>query len=428
MKTPKGIATSFTQAVSMALLLGPAACAPDGMDPEDPEIETYDSEGSLLEDKALLAAFQAEARTASSGCEVATNHSGYTGAGFIDYGGNGTWIEWNNVNVTTAGQYSLTFRYANASSSPRSSAAYVNGANVGNVAFNATGAWTTWGTASITATLRAGNNTIRIMANTSNGGPNLDRMDVSSTATTPPPSTGITYVGTTKVWDSNGQDLTIARPSGIQSGDLLVLVLHRTDDDLPLYVDGWTRGAECFKRDNGYDCSTKDDCTIWESNGKFCKYFGSEGQGGHDLAQAVFYKAASSSEPSSYRFSLNMDTTGHPGWAILTALRGAATTNPIRDWANEGCDNNPDSLFPSVYGQAGDMVLLSQSYDDRVDQAVFGAPPGATTFGYISNSDEAGFLYGKKLTATGETGSMKTSGDGASSCKDGLVSMTIKPK
>lgn len=237
----------------------------------------------------------------------------------------------------------------------------------------------------------------------------------------------ITHVGTTEVYDSNGQNMDIARPSGSQSGDLLVLVLHRTDDDLPLFVDGWTRAAECYKRDNGYNCVTYEDCESWH-NGDFCAYFGDYGRSGHDLAQSIFYKRAGANEPSSYSFDLNVDSNGHPGWAILTALRGANTSDPIRDWANEGCDGNSDSLFPSVYGVSGDMVLLSQSFDDAVAKSKFGAPSGTTNFGYVSKSDEAGFLFGGVLTSTGETGKMKTSGDGASSCKDALVSLTIKPE
>ncbi len=240
-------------------------------------------------------------------------------------------------------------------------------------------------------------------------------------------SEGITHVGTTERWDSNGQNLEIARPSGSRTGDLLILVLHRTDDDLPLHVDGWTRVAECYKRDNGYDCSTENDCTDW-ANDDFCRRFGDYGRGGHDLAQSVFFRKVRSGEPSSYRFDLNIDSSGHPGWAILTALRGANTTDPVRDWSHTGCDGNADSLFPSVYARQGDMVLLSQSFDDAIAQSKFGAPTGTTRFGYVSNSDEAGFLFGGVVSSTGETGSMKTHGDGGPSCKDALVSLSIKPE
>lgn len=72
------------------------------------------------------------------------------------------------------------------------------------------------------------------------------------------------------------------------------------------------------------------------------------------------------------------------------------------------------------------MLLLSQSFDDAVSQSKFGAPSGLSTFGYVSNSDEAGFLYGGTLGEDGETGQLKTRGDGASSCKDALVAVTIK--
>ncbi len=237
----------------------------------------------------------------------------------------------------------------------------------------------------------------------------------------------ITHIGTTEVWDSNGENVTINKPSGTRAGDLLLLVLHRTDSYLPLRVDGWNRAAECFKRDNGYDCVTYDDCVSWRDS-RFCESFGNYGRGGRDLAQVVFFKRAGNSEPSRYVFDLNPSGTGAPGWAILTALRGANTSNPVRDWANEGCDNNSDSLFPSVYGVKGDMVILSQSFDDATAQSNFNAPDGTTTFGYVSNSDEAGFLYGGILQQTGETGAMKTHGPGASSCKDALVSLTIKPQ
>ena len=630
-----------------------------------------DFDDQFLEDRAssTVGTYQAEDRTFQSGCKEMTNMAGYTGRGFTDFGGNGSLVEWNNVNAPSAGQYTLVFRYANGSAGNRQCAITVNDTiNAGNVTFGKTGAWTTWGTNSIKVALRQGKNKIRVAANTGSGGPNLDKMDLisngdtvvvagrcalvneNSTATLSCPSgqviknmdfasyglptgscsagfstgtchastgkskvqslclnkqsctvgvnnatfgdpcpgkakklavlytcsggttglaakdfvghyertpaannwhrvditlennalwwknaagvkwslvyaggvlkTGsdcnygvqvievekqsgsdpikslkfngeryyksgdnnsdqcpndpnktepgkcgcgvpegtcntngtITHVATTVIYDPDGQNVTIARPSGVKAGDLLVLVLHRTDDDLPLYVNGWNRAAECHKSDNGQECRTEDMCAEWH-NDDFCRYFGTDrwrtSSGnlvryeGHDLAQSVFFKEAGSNEPSSYRFNLNRDSSGHPGWAILTALRGADTRDPIRDWSHMGCDRNTDSLFPSVYGQAGDMVLLSQSFDDPVAQSKFGAPSGTRTFGYVDGerrfvsqadqntplkNDETGFLFGGILTRSGETGTLKTNGDGASSCKDILVSLTIKPQ
>ncbi|MGE5453446.1 MAG: hypothetical protein ACM3VZ_16575 [Acidobacteriota bacterium] len=238
-------------------------------------------------------------------------------------------------------------------------------------------------------------------------------------------TTGISHVGTTQVWDANGQGMNIAKPANTAAGDLMVLVLHRTDDLLPFAVNGWTRRAECYKEDNGYQCLNVSDCT--SISGNFCTRFQGK-YNGRDLAQVVFTRTAGSSEPASYTFDLNQDSTGEPGWAILTTLRGADTISPVRAWANKGCDGDADSLFPSVDGRKGDMLLLSQSFDDPVSKDKFGAPSGMTTFGYVVGTDETGFMYGTVLTADGPTGVRRTNGAGASSCKDALVSLTIKPR
>ncbi|MCU0661384.1 MAG: carbohydrate-binding protein [Myxococcota bacterium] len=156
--------------MSCFLLLGSSAC-------ETNEFLENESEADF-EDRALEpTVYQAESATAKSGCSVATNHAGFTGTGFMDYGANGTWIEWNNVNAAVAGNYKLTFRYAVASGS-RQCAVSINAASVGNVPFAATSAWTTWGTVSIIQPLKAGNNVIRVLANTSSGGPNLDKLEL----------------------------------------------------------------------------------------------------------------------------------------------------------------------------------------------------------------------------------------------------------
>lgn len=265
-----------------------------------------------------------------------------------------------------------------------------------------------------------GNFVLSTSSNTVVWATNTQQTDGGSTSTG-----SITHVGTTQVWDSDGQRVTVARPTSSKAGDLLVLVLHRTDDFLPYDISGWTRRAECYKENNGYQCMEVSDCT--SSSGGFCSRFENT-YTGRDLAQVVFTRTAGSSEPSSYSFNLNQDSTGHPGWAILTALRGANTSSPVRAWDNKGCDGSDDSLFPSVDGRKGDMLLLSQSFDDAVSKDKFGAPSGMTTFGYVSNSDEAGFMYGAILSSDGPTGIRQTTGSGASSCKDALVSMTIRPQ
>lgn len=255
---------------------------------------------------------------------------------------------------------------------------------------------------------------------------------------TPPP--GISHVATTKIYDSNGRGMTIARPAGSQAGDLLVLAMHRTDDLTPLQLSGWTRVSECMKQDNGYQCKYAADCTSWH-NSSYCSSFG--GLRGWDLGQAVFVRIVSASEASSYTFNLahvdrntnsfQPDASGEPAWATLSALRGANNEAPVRAWAGTGCDHDGDSLFPSVAGTAGDLLLLSQSNDQTVPMSRFLPPSGTTSYGYVTGPDETAFLFGQKLTSTGATGIKRTEGPGdepvqGAWCKDLMLSMTFKPR
>lgn len=238
----------------------------------------------------------------------------------------------------------------------------------------------------------------------------------------------LSHIGTTKRWDSNGLGLEIARPADSKINDLLVLFLHRTDDYLPLSLPGWKRVAECLKGDNGMDCATERQCRRWLDN-QYCERF-DDGTRGHDLAQAVFVREVTSNEANTYRFNLKSRKTngGHPSWAILTVLRGANNTNPVRDWAHTGCDRDRDSRFPSVRGFKNDMVLLSQSFDDAEPARRFQAPRGTRLLAHIGQSDESGFLFAGHLDKSGETGILETRGDGASPCKDALISLVIRPR
>ncbi|NJM94676.1 MAG: carbohydrate-binding protein, partial [Cytophagales bacterium] len=122
------------------------------------------------------ATYEAEAFTSQSGTTVVTGPITY-----VDYGGNGTYMEWNNVNVPSAGSYNLTFTYANGSGGNRQCALLINGSSAGNLSFPPSGSWSVWTTTTFTGvSLNAGNNTLRIAANTSSGGPNLDKMLVGS--------------------------------------------------------------------------------------------------------------------------------------------------------------------------------------------------------------------------------------------------------
>jgi hypothetical protein len=129
---------------------------------------------------APATSYQAEDGTLSQAV-VASNHTGFTGTGFVDYAAVvGGYVEFA-VNASAAGNATLTFRYANGGTANRPMNITVNGATVATgVAFGPTGAWTTWQTAGVQASLRAGANTVRATATAAAGGPNLDRLDVST--------------------------------------------------------------------------------------------------------------------------------------------------------------------------------------------------------------------------------------------------------
>ncbi|SFF67743.1 PQQ-dependent sugar dehydrogenase [Streptomyces mirabilis] len=132
--------------------------------------------------------YQAEDATISQGA-VATNHTGYTGTGFVDYTNiTGSYVEFT-VSAATAGASSLALRYANGTSVDRPMDLSVNGTVVASgVSFPATTDWNTWATKSVNVQLDAGSNKIRATATTANGGPNLDRVSVGASADTQAPS------------------------------------------------------------------------------------------------------------------------------------------------------------------------------------------------------------------------------------------------
>jgi polygalacturonase len=121
--------------------------------------------------------YQAEDAVISQGA-VESNHAGFTGTGFVNLDNVvGSSLEWT-VTSTTARTATLTIRFANGTTTNRPMDVTVNGAAAGSVAFNGTGAWTTWQTRTFSANLIAGTNTVKVTSTTANGGPNLDYLEV----------------------------------------------------------------------------------------------------------------------------------------------------------------------------------------------------------------------------------------------------------
>jgi len=133
--------------------------------------------------------YQAENALISQGI-VESNHTGYTGTGFVNYDNVvGSYVEWT-VNAPAAGTVALTIRYANGTTANRPMDIAVNGTVVSAAAsFPGTGAWTTWSTATVNGALIAGDNKIRATATLATGGPNVDRLSAGVPGDTESPTT-----------------------------------------------------------------------------------------------------------------------------------------------------------------------------------------------------------------------------------------------
>ena len=111
-----------------------------------------------------------------SGCSKADNQDGYQGTGFVDFGEKGSYVEWDNVLADSAGEYTLTFRYA-AAGGARPCEVLINGQKAGRVEFSATKDWSDWKTDDIKVNFNKGGNFVKVVA--IGDGPNLDALAVN---------------------------------------------------------------------------------------------------------------------------------------------------------------------------------------------------------------------------------------------------------
>ncbi len=109
---------------------------------------------------------------------IDSNNGGFTGSGFINTDNTaGSGADWG-VTVRADENYLLEWRYSNASSENRAGRVLINGVQVANVDFPSTGAWNSWTIATANIPLKAGQNTIRLEANSSAGLGNIDSLKV----------------------------------------------------------------------------------------------------------------------------------------------------------------------------------------------------------------------------------------------------------
>src|SRR5262249_30514764 len=127
---------------------------------------------------APFTTYQAENGLLGGGSWVMTNHTGFTGTGFVDFadGVAGGSCEFT---LTQTGSRTLIFRYSNGSTVNRTSDVTLNGVSVATLSFPPTGSFDTWAQTSLKLTLGStAGSKVRLTSTTAAGGPNLDRLDV----------------------------------------------------------------------------------------------------------------------------------------------------------------------------------------------------------------------------------------------------------
>jgi len=128
--------------------------------------------------------YEAEAYTASSPDGVKIEHDeGGNVATYVDiHKGDGSFVEWNNIDGGIGGDCTLRFRYSGGGARPRFlTDLLINGVHIGIVTFQSTNNWSTYTYEEFETTCTEGEMTVRLEFN-GHRGPYLDSISVSNEA------------------------------------------------------------------------------------------------------------------------------------------------------------------------------------------------------------------------------------------------------
>ncbi|MEU4442455.1 CBM35 domain-containing protein [Actinosynnema sp. NPDC050801] len=135
--------------------------------------------------------YEAEGSPSVCAGTIDANWSGYSGSGFCNGTNSTSGYAQFTVTAAAAGTATLGVRFANGTTAARPANLVVNGSTVQAPSFEGTGAWSTWVTKTLTVSVAAGANTIRLNPTTSAGLPNVDFLDFEAGGTQPQPPGGI---------------------------------------------------------------------------------------------------------------------------------------------------------------------------------------------------------------------------------------------
>ncbi len=157
-----------------------------------------------------------------------TNHSGYTGTGFVDqFETVGDAVTFD-VNADATSNYTLDLKYA-AGAAEGTRSLYVNGVKTADLTFPKTANWDTWQTITESIGLNKGKNTIKVQYDTGNvEGINLDHI-VLKVGTEP---AAVEQLGDLKSFDLTDDLLTLTIDNGSATYDDILELQVCTDDIL----------------------------------------------------------------------------------------------------------------------------------------------------------------------------------------------------
>jgi hypothetical protein len=139
--------------------------------------------------------YEAENSPATCTGTIDSDWSGFSGSGFCNGTNATSGSAQFTVNAAGAGTATLGVRFANGTTAARPAGLVVNGSTAQTPSFEATGAWSTWVTKTLTVSVNAGSNTIRLNPTTSAGLPNVDYLDFEVGGSQPPPTSWPTPTG-----------------------------------------------------------------------------------------------------------------------------------------------------------------------------------------------------------------------------------------
>lgn len=124
--------------------------------------------------------FEAEDASKIVKAAIETEHSGFTGDGYVNFDNEpGGYIIWN-INMLEDSVQTLSFVFANGGNDSRQMELMINDTVIyDSLDFEPTGAWTNWDTLVVESRLGIGINSVQLTGVSFSGGPNIDKMIIS---------------------------------------------------------------------------------------------------------------------------------------------------------------------------------------------------------------------------------------------------------